>query len=255
MSDYNLWKNAIQISKLPTSLMSVSVGGGFVATAVISGTTTTSSFRMSIWDAYLNLYEMLNNGERPIPKSTTAQAAALIGIEDGTPILNVTTNRFEICNAGVFQSGAGVGTMKPVSFGEMVEDNAAGSLINTTSKLWDSAGAGDMDANSLVTFETITNAKALKVSAGGAGTYQLHFSCSFTNAGGKLTFGGIHKNGSEVGKLEDSHDGDSSQIRDLRGQGFLILAASDEITLHVVSETASDQITVYHCHVTMKRIN
>jgi len=77
MADYNLWKNGITNSKSPTSLTDAASGAGFIATAVISGVTTNSAWKMSLWDAYLDLYEKLHNGDRPIPKSTTTEASAM----------------------------------------------------------------------------------------------------------------------------------------------------------------------------------
>lgn len=205
-------------------------------------------------DAYRAIRGNLLTGENPLFRSTTTQRNALTGIDSGTLIDNITTGLIERYNGTAWGSVAGTGTMKPVAFGEMVEDNSSGSSINTTSKLWDTASAGDLDANGLITFVNGANEDYLLVGTGGAGTYQVHFSCSFTNAGGNFTNAGIHKNGSEVGKMEDSHDGDSSEIRDLRGQGFLVLADADQIKMHVVSSTPSDVVTVYHCHITMKRM-
>lgn len=254
MSDFLLWKNGIQNSKSPTSLKDVVDGSGFIATATISGVTTNSEWKMSLWDAYLNLYEKVHDGERPIPKSTTTEALALTEILDGTSIINVTNQTLEVCIGSKFQNSAGSGTMAPVAFGEMVEDNSSGSTIDTTTKLWSTASVGEIDPNDIISFVDETDGDKLVVGTGGAGTYQIHFSCTFTNAGGKLTKAGIHVNGAEVGKLEDEHDGDSSEKRDLRGQGFLVLAVGDEVTMHVVSETSSDVVTVFHCHITMKRM-
>ncbi len=163
---------------------------------------------------------------------------------------------FAIDDTNWFNEGISVdsGTMEPAAFGEMVEDNSAGSNINTTTKLWDTANVGELDPNGIVTYLNTANGDELKIGTGGAGTYQIHFSCTFTNAGGNLTKAGIHKNGTQVDKLEDSHAGDSAAQRDLRGSGFLVLADNDLITLHVISATPSDLVKIYHGHITLNRI-
>ncbi len=81
------------------------------------------------------------------------------------------------------------------AFGEMVEDTSTGSSINTTTKLWSTAVVGELDTNDIVTFTDLTTGDKLVIGAGGAGTYQIHFSCSFTNAGGNITTANIYKNG------------------------------------------------------------
>ncbi len=255
MTDHNLWKNGIEHSQSPTSLTDAATGDGFIATAVIASVTTNSDWKMSLYDAYLDLYERLHGGERPIPKSTTTEASALSGVLDGTPILNITTNALQICNGAAFQNSSGIGVMAPSAYGEMVEDNATGSPINTTTNLWDSASVGIVDGNGIITYLDTTNGDELSVNTGGTGTYQIHFSCTFTNAGGNVTEAGVHVNGAEVDKLEDSHAGDSAEHRDLRGAGLLDLTAGDLITLHVVSSAPTDIVTVYHCHLIINRLS
>ena len=253
--DHLYWKNGIDNEFSPASLTDAAEGSGFVATAVISSVTTKSGFHMSQYDAYKDLFERLHQGQKNVlPQHTTTEKNALTNIYDGVRVLDITLGREDICFGGAFVSPAGAGTMKPAAFGEMVEDNPSGSSINTTSKLWDTASVGELDGNGIITYLNTANGDELKVGVGGAGTYQIHFSCTFTNASGNMTECGIHKNGVQVGKLEDTHSGDSAEKRDLRGSGFLVLADNDLITLHVVSSTPSDVVTVYHCHITMQRM-
>ena len=213
------------------------------------------STKLVLVDAYRAIRGNLLIGENPVFRSTSAQRDALASIDSGTLIDNITTGFIERYNGTAWGSVAGTGTMKPVAFGEMFEDNSSGSSINVTTKLWDTASAGELDANSLITFVNGTDEDYLLVGTGGAGTYQIHFSCTFTNAGGNVTSAGIHKNSAEVGKMEDTHAGDSAEHRDLRGQGFLVLADADQIKMHVVSDTPADVVTVYHCHVTISRMS
>lgn len=256
--DFNLYAKGI-LNQFPTySVAHVTTGSITVATATITigGAYVNRSAKSgSVYAAYKDLWERVNSGQLGlVPSLTTVEIAALTGIDDGVQVIDKTLKRLNVCLAGAFQSGAGVGTMKPAAFGEMVEDNSGGSSINTTSKLWDTASVGELDGNGIITYLNTANGDELKVGAGGAGTYQVHFSCTFTNAGGNVTECGIHKNGAQVGKMEDTHSGDSAEHRDLRGSGFLVLADNDLITLHVISATPSDVITVYHCHITIQRM-
>ena len=254
--DFNLYKNGCDNLATVTSTSHVTPGSGTIATAImVSGPNIVSGSDGSVFAAYKDLWERLNDGQTGlVPSLTTTQIAALTGIDDGVQVIDSTLGRLDVCIGGVFSNAAGQGTMAPSAFGEMVEDNASGSDINVTTKVWDTASVGDLDPNGLVTFVNGTNEDYLLVGTGGAGTYQIHFSVTFTNAGGNVTSAGIHKNSSEVGKMEDTHAGDSAEHRDLRGQGFLVLADADQIKLHVVSATPSDVVTAYHAHITMKRM-
>ena len=219
-----------------------------VPTVVYQRTTTNRLWMIK------NIRELYLLDPSIIPSVTTTQRNAATGVSAGYPIYNQTEGRIECYNGSSWPSSAGAGTMLPVAFGEMVEDNSSGSSINTTTKLWDTASVGELDPNGLITFVNGTNEDYLLVGTGGAGTYQLHFSITGTNAGGNEVVAGIHLNDVEVDKMRDTHDWDSAEKRDLRGQGFLELVDADKIKLHVVSSTASDVVTVFHAHITMKRM-
>lgn len=256
MNDYMIWSNDITNRHSPESLTYAEDGDGYIATAVISGTTTTSRWKMSLWDAYKDLREKLLEGnDALLPTTTTTQMAALGEMDTGTFMHNITDGSLGLYGASGMVSIGGSTAMSASAFGEMVEDNSAGSNIDVTTKLWATASVGEVDSNGIITFSDESGGDKLVIGSGGEGTYLLHFSCTFTNAGGNVTSAGIHKNGEEVGKLEDSHSGDSSQQRDLRGQGFLVVEEGDEITLHVVSAAPVDVVSVYHCHVTMNRLS
>lgn len=255
MSDHNIYVNDLLTRKSGYSFAESTIGSIITVTFTDgSSVTQAKATGLTLIDAYRKIRLDVLDGESPPFVSTTTQRDALTSVDTGTLIYNLITGRFEAYTGSAWVNSSGSGTMDPIAFGEMVEDNSSGSSINTTTKLWSTASVGLLDSNGIITFSDNSTGDKLVVGTGGAGTYQINFSCTFTNAGGNIVSGGIHNNGAEVGKLEDSHSGDSSEKRDLRGQGFLTLAAGDEITMHVVSETASDVVTVYHSHVTISRM-
>lgn len=124
MTDYLLWKNDIENRFSPTSLTDTVDGSLYTATAIISAVTTKSGVHMSLWDAYKDLREKLLDGDITlIPISTTTQRDALIGIVNGTIILNITTSREEICSSSTWMSSAGSGIMDNTAYGSMYEHN------------------------------------------------------------------------------------------------------------------------------------
>ncbi len=256
MSDYNLWKNGITHAFSPTTLTDAAEGSGFVATAVISSVTTNSDWKMSQWDAYLDLYEKLHDGQRPTPKSTTTEASALSGVLDGTPILNITTNRFEICNNAAFQNSAGIGTMSPAAYGNMFEDSSTGSAMNSTTKQWITASGGIFDGNSLITFSDNSLGDRLVVGTGGAGAYMVVASCGQTNSGSNRTRMNLHVN--DVGSIVIKDDQNASSVnhRALVANGIVTLADADYLTLHIADpDTPANVISVFDCHLTIQRIS
>ncbi len=256
MSDYKLWENGIKHSKAPTSLTDVARGDGFIATAVIGSVTTNSGWKMSKWDAYLDLYEKLHGGEKPIPKSTTAEAAALTGIIDGTPILNITSNTFEICNNSEFQNSAGAGVMKPAAYGNMYEDNASGSAMNSSTRSWITAIAGVFDGNSFISFLNNADGDRLVVGAGGAGDYMIVASCGQTNAGNNKTRMTVLINGTGSTVIKDDQDAHATKHQPLVANGIVTLADNDYLALQVTDPTVwSNVIKVYDCHLTIQRIS
>lgn len=256
MSDHNLWKNGIQHSKSPTTLTDVADGAGFIATAVIGGITTKSDWRMSRWDAYLDLYEKLHDGQRPVPKSTTTEANDLSGILDGTPILNITTNSFDVCNNGDFQNSAGIGVMKPAAYGNMYESNQNGSAMNPTTRSWITAMAGVFDGNSFISFLNNVDGDRLVIGTGGAGDYMVVASCGQTNSGNDKTRMILLVNGSTSTVIKDDQQGNATLHRPLVANGILTLADNDYLSLQITDPvTWSNVIKVYDCHLTIQRIS
>lgn len=108
MSSHEAWKHDITNRFSPTSLTDVAEGDGFVATAVIAGVTTVSGWKMSDWDAYLDLREKLLNGEvRPLPEITSPQRDTLTDVSPGTEIFNVTTDKTEVWTGSIWVASGG----------------------------------------------------------------------------------------------------------------------------------------------------
>ncbi|MEE9367035.1 MAG: hypothetical protein V3W44_10135 [Dehalococcoidales bacterium] len=205
-------------------------------------------------DAYHSIRLDLLGGETPAFVMTTTEQAALSSVDQATPAYNITTGRSETYTGSAWIGAAGAGAMADSAFGEMVEDNSSGSTIHATSHLWNTASAGEVDANGLITISSLTDKSVLVVNTGGAGTYRVSFECRYTNAGGNDTTASIYQNATQISDLQDTGPGDSGEKRKLSDGGFLVLADDDQIVLEVVSATLTDVITLYHCHVTMTRM-
>lgn len=108
MSSHNAWKFDLTNRFSPTTLTDAVVGDGYVATAVISSVTTKSAWRMSQWDAYLDLRQILLNGEeRPLPEITSTQRDTLTDVTAGTEIFNVTTDKTEVWTGSIWVASGG----------------------------------------------------------------------------------------------------------------------------------------------------
>lgn len=256
MTDYNIWKNGITHSFSPTSLTDSSEGVGFIATAIISSVTTSSRWQMSLWDAYLDLYENLNGGYRPTPKSTTVESSALTGILDGTLILDVTLNRFDVCNSGVFQSSAGIGVMSPSAYGNMLENSSVGSAMDTTTKQWITASSGIFDSSGFITFENNTSGDRIVVGTGGDGDYMIVASCGHTNSGSNETTMTLRINDIDTTIVKEDKNASSVNHRSLISNGILTLNEADYLTMHISDTvTPSNVINVFDCNLTIQRIS
>jgi len=256
VSDYNLWKNDIK-NRFPTGLIDENaIGDGYETNIIIGQTTTTSSWRMSLWDAYQDLRDKLLDGEVSIlPKSTTAQRNALTGIADGTELLNIDTQRAEVCfNAGWISAG-GSSSGSAVAFGAMYEDDAGGSSIVDASiyKGWISAIAGKFDSQGIASFANNASGDRIVIGAQGKGIYIVAFHISITNSGGNLTTAAIHINGVEQVSVKMSLTGDSAKAVHLASDGPLQLNANDYVDLRMKSSQL-DILTIYQCNVNVDRI-
>jgi len=256
MSNHDLWKDDITNRFSPASLTDLAVGDGYVATAVIGTVTTVSAWRMSKWDAYLDLRQKLLAGdERPFPRLTTIQRNALTGITQGTPILNINSHRAEYWSGIDWLSVGGPGVITKVAFGEMWQDNNSGDAMDTTNKSWITANEGFMDVHNIITFLNHANGDRLVAGAEAGGHYLVHCNTNFTNAGGNDTTMTIRKNEILNPRLKDSGAGDSSELRPLVIAGFIILSPNDYLDIHIVSDTPSDVVKVYQTNLHIQRVS
>ena len=268
MSDFNMWRNDILnnfTSPAPTSLTYVVDGGGGRAVAIIDGVTTRSAHHQKAdlvkdrqIDAYKDLRAKLMGADEDAQLHTkTAQRDLLTNIKDGTTLYNEDLKRIDCCTDGAWHSSAGLGVMKPSSFGFMYEGSQSGSAMNSTTKQWITATAGEtgFDDNNLITFLSHANGDRLVVGTGGAGKYLVIFSCGHTNSGGSSATAEIHKNGSDITSIKDNQNSSATVHRYLGANGIVEVAEGDYLTLHIESATASDVISVFDCHVSMTRVS
>jgi len=257
MTDPNLWKNDINNRFAVTSLTDVIDGAGFVATSVISGVTTNSSWKMSLSDAYKDLREKLLDGDDTLlPHSTTTQADALVGIVGGTQILNTTESRQEVNISNVFESAAGSATMGAVAYGSMFENEPTSSTIDPTTQLWISASQGLSDGNGIITFVSSTvDGDHLLVGTGGAGDYMITASCSQTNSGNNVTTMEIRINGGGTTNIKVEGSSNSTKPITLAAHGMHGLSEGDKVSLHLESSISTDSISLFDGSVTIQRLD
>lgn len=257
MTDHNLWKDDIANRFSPTSLTDVADGDGFIATSVISGTTTKSAWKMSQLDAYVDLRDKLLNGvERPFPRVTTVQRDALINILSGRAIVNLDIGgEIEVYDGDEWIRGGGTGSMLPAAYGEMYQDNDSGSAIDATNKSWVTAVASIFDTTGFVSFLSHANGDRLVINAGGAGHYLLHYSTNFTNSSNNVVTASIRKNETIDPTMTDEAAGSVNQKRGLRVSGLMNLSENDYIDVHLISDTPANTVTVYQSNIHIHRIN
>ena len=257
MSDYNIWKNDIK-NRFPFGVISENdEGDGFVVDVVISGVTHKSAWQMSLWDAYKNLREQLLGGiEGILPKSTTAQRDALTGILDGAELLNVDTQRAEVCFGSEWISTGGTTSGSIVAFGSLWQDEAAGTSIAMTANTyagWVSAYAGHKDKNNIISFLGSAVADRLVVGAAGTGVYMVEFHASLKNSGNNLVTAAVHVNGVEKTSVKMSAQANSAQAIHLSSAGPLPFAATDYLDLRFESSSTST-LTLYQANLNLDRI-
>lgn len=153
-----------------------------------------------------------------------------------------------------FGSSDSAGASVTLAYGSMYENNSSGSATDSTAHTWITAGVGKLDSDGVITFSDNSGGDRLVVGTDGAGDYEVQFAASFTNAGGKDVTGTVYKNGVAT-TIIDVIEGDSNKQRNILSYGILTLAAADYITLHLVSETASDLVDIYHCHLIIEQLS
>lgn len=93
------------------SISHVTTGGITVATAIViagGAFKAKSGPNGSVYSAYRDLWERLNDGQIGLtPSLTAAEIGTLSDIDDGVQIINKTTGREEICIGGIFTNTSG----------------------------------------------------------------------------------------------------------------------------------------------------
>ena len=253
--DYNLYAKGCTNLSTVTSVSHVTIGSVTIATAdMVTGSDIKSTEAGSVYAAYKDLWERVNDGQTGlIPSLTTTEIAALSGIDDGVQVINKTLGRLDVCTGSAFVSAAGAGIMKPAAYGSMYENNSSGSAMNSSTKQWITASAGKFDSNSLITFLNHADGDRIVVGTGGAGDYIIIASCGQTNGGNNQSIMTVHKNGTDLTELQDDQNSNTTFHRPLVANGILTLADNDYLTLHIVSATPADIIKVHNCHLTIQR--
>lgn len=105
--DYNLYAKGILNKYSTYSVAHVTSGGVTVATATITSGgayVNRSGQNGSVYAAYRDLWERLNDGQIGlIPSLTTTEISAL-SVDDGTPVIDSTTSKLCTCIGGSFVS-------------------------------------------------------------------------------------------------------------------------------------------------------
>lgn len=250
MSDYNLYAKGI-LNQFPTySLSHATTGSLTIATATVTsgGAFVNSSGPSgSIFSAYKELWDRLNDGQVGlIPSLTMAEIGALTGIPDGVQVINITMGRLDVCIEGVFSSASGPIPDALSTYGSMLENNTSGSAMNTTTHRWITASLGHQPAG--MTFSKDSTGDKFTVATGGMGTRHVSFGISFTNNGSKDTTASILIDGVKS-IVSETVRGHNSQKRALAIGDSLWLSTGSVLTLEIVSETVTDIVKVYQCHV------
>lgn len=249
--DFNLYFKGI-LNQFPLySVAHVTTGSVTVATATITigGAYVNRSAKSgSVYAAYLDLWERLNDGQVGlIPSLTTAEIALLTSVNDGVPVIDKTLGRLDICIAGAFAAAGGTTNPSVSNYAALYENNLNGSAMESTSKLWNSALVGVVASAVGMTLASDSTSSRATITT--AGDKHVAMFASFTNAGGNLTTATIMKNGVAT-TLTVAIQGDSGKHRELVINGVLSsLAINDILTLKIVSATPSDVIKVYQCHL------
>lgn len=207
-------------------------------------------------DAYKAIRLNILEGQDPLFISTSAERNALVNVEDGTTIYNTNTKRVESYEDNNWAGAGGSGIMSDTAYGSMFEDSSTGSAMNSTTKQWITANSGVFDGNGLITFLNDADGDRLVVGEDGSGDYIVVASCGQTNSGSNRTTMNVHINGVDSSVVKDDQNASDTNHRALVANGILTLADDDYLTMHIVDpDTASNEIKVFDCHLTIQRIS
>lgn len=110
--NHQIWKYDLENRFANETISDIAEGDGFVASAMVTATSeiiAKSSWKMSRWDAYKHLSEILMNDVIVFPRLLTFQIALLdnTDIPVGYPLWNLNTDRLECFNGTTFSTAAG----------------------------------------------------------------------------------------------------------------------------------------------------
>ncbi len=245
MTDKNLYINDL-IHRFPAHTFTETAEGDLTRVDFLDGgmAVVASAKTLDVVDAYRQIRADVLDGSEPLFLQTAAERDALTNIDAGTATL--TDDVLETDPGTGFESVA-----LTAAYGEMFEDTPAGTALSTSTDLWETATAGTLDGNGIVTFAS----NQLVVGAGGDGDYMVSFYANAANSGGSLTTATIRQNSVAVTGIKDSHTGDSAKSEDITSSGILSLVENDTIELHIVASVGVDVITVFQVNVNIHRIS
>lgn len=242
--DHLYWKNGINNEFSPTSLTDTADGSGYIATVIISSVTTNSSWHMSQYAAYKDLFERLHQGQiNVLPWHTTTEKNALTNVYDGVQVLDITLGRVDVCFGSSFISSAGDGMAQASAFGEMEEVDDAGFTIPA---IWINASEDVIDANGNITFVSDdTNGDYLLVGTDGGGTYRIEFLSILISSTGNPVTVQVTQNGTGLSKLKETLNTSTSEYKSFDDWEDMVLVAGDKLRLiHTISSGTMTAVTV-----------
>jgi len=257
MSDKNLYINDL-LARNSGYSFTESTTNSIITVTFKDGSSVTQAEAtgLTLIDAYRKIRLDVLNGEIPAFLSTTTQRDALTNVDRSTIIDNITTGYLERYNGTSWGNIAGTGIMSPAAYGNMYENNSAGSAMESTNKTWITATAGIVDANSLITIvKDATNGDYFLVGTDGAGDYAVIIDTKQTNAGNNDTTLTVQIDGVDTLVTKDEQDSSSTKPTSLDATGILSLVATNKLRVHMVSATPADIVKSYHTHFYIHRLS
>jgi len=201
-------------------------------------------------DAYRTIRRDVLGGEIPVFLSSTSERNLLSNLSKGVVIFNTNKQRIEAFDGSDWLSSSGPGMMTDVAYGEMWQDDSAGTTIPQTG-VWTGASPGLRDENEIISISS----SQLIVGEDGTGDYAVSFNANFTSDAGSNCTAHLRINGFDTTKIKDEHPGDSSELGDLSASGIMKLIEDDYLELHFESEDSGDTIKVYQVNLNIRRIS
>lgn len=245
-SDKDLYIDDL-INRFPGHTFTETITGALTKVEFKDGGSTVifEATRMDVFDAYKNIRENLVGDSNILFLVTPTQRDALINTITGRPVWNDNQLITEVWDGVEWMNTAG-SSVGSNTFGSMYENNLNGSAMNSSTHRWNTATEGPTPTGA--TFSKDSTGDKFTITT--AGSYYIAVYASFTNEGGKPTTATILVDG-VPSIITTTIQGDSSKQRAMAVGDTLVLSIGDVITLEIVSESASDVVKVYQCHVNL----